>query len=160
MTFFCLGVTLAVQFPPRVTREYSFRHFQVTFGSLARIPDRADDGVRRVGCVCHPRLDQPAGFTVRHYDCQPHGGQPSHSFPIRLMAPVRGAPATEVRSKSTRHYAAGHGLLQREFPRRRYLTCSTNLLSDAANLLSYSNWKFTLMVVCTSAGTPFTKYGL
>jgi len=93
MTFFCLGVTLAVQFPSRVTREYSFRHFQETFGSLAaRIPDRADGRVHRIGGLCPLGLDQPEGFTVRHYDCQPHGGQPYHSSPIRLPPPVRGVP--------------------------------------------------------------------
>ena len=34
---------------------------------------------------------------------------------------------------STRYHAAGHGLLRWKFPRRRNLTCSTNLLSGAAN---------------------------
>ena len=74
-------------------REHSFRHFQQTFGSLAaRIPDRAERDVCRVGGLCHPGLDQPAGFTVRHHDCQPHSGQPSRSSPISLPWPVRGAP--------------------------------------------------------------------
>lgn len=69
MTFCRLRVTLAVQFPPRVTGEYSFHHFQETFGPLAaRIPGRADGGVRWVGGLCPPELVQPAGFIIRHHD--------------------------------------------------------------------------------------------
>jgi hypothetical protein len=75
--------------------EHSFRHFQETFASLAaHIPDRTDGGVRRVGRLCPPVLDQSATFTVRRHDCRPHGGQRSHSSLHRQSPPVRAAPVS------------------------------------------------------------------
>jgi methyltransferase (TIGR00027 family) len=60
-------------------------------------------------------------------------------------------PGKRTRS-STRHHAAGHGLLRREFPRRRNVTCPTILLSDGADPTGYVSGRKTsrMQRVCPS----------
>jgi sigma-B regulation protein RsbU (phosphoserine phosphatase) len=66
-------------------------------------------------------------------DRRHHGGRERPTRRVRRRAPARSRARTRRKRprSSTRHHAAGHGLLRWKLPRRRNLTCSTNLLNDA-----------------------------